>query len=195
MPLPITYAAVANQVNAWCNNNCINVGTRWDTACPAWCKSGWVSADILFAGNDVAFGGSKYRFNLINGITQVDALNTNNTQTNNGGFGAFLAKRGATLTNTIPKSEWLDVVKGIAEWCAISISFMGNFRTERGTTDPTVYLVWKSTTGPSIDYSSLADYKYVIAEEINTMITDIINKLNSTSRCISAQYTISLFSS
>lgn len=194
MPLPITYAQVANRVNAWCNNNCINLGDRWTSACPAWCKSGYVSGNVLFAGANESLKGSIYRFNLTNGVTQVSALNTNNTQSSNGGFGAFLANRGATLANNVPKSEWLNIAYGLIEWCAISVYFMGNFRTERGTTDPTVYLVWKNVTGPSLDYSSTLDYKEVIADDVTLMMKKILDNLSRTDRCISAQYTITLAS-
>lgn len=194
MSLPITYATVANTVNSWCNSNCINLGDRWTSACPAWCKSGWSSSNILFAGANEGAKGSIYRYNLTNGVSQVAALNTNNTQSSCNGFGVFLANRGAILANYVPKSEWLAVARGILEWCAVSVKFMGNFRTERATTDPTVYLVWQSVEGPSIDYSSILDYKPVIANDINTMITNAINQLNTTSRCISAQYTITLAS-
>lgn len=194
MPLPITYAQVANRVNAWCNNNCINLGDRWTSACPAWCKSGYVSGNVLFAGANEGLKGSVYRFNLTNGVTQVVALNTNNTQSSNSGFGAFLANRGAILANNVPKSEWLNIAYGLIEWCAISVYFMGNFRTERGTTDPTVYLVWKSVTGPSLDYSSTLDYKEVIADDVTLMMKKILDNLSRTDRCVSAQYTITLAS-
>ena len=195
MPLPITYAQVANRVNAWCNNNCINLGDRWTSACPAWCKSGYVSGNVLFAGTNESLKGSVYRFNLTNGVTQIAALNTNNTQSSNGGFGAFLVNRGAILANNVPKSEWLNIAYGLIEWCSISVCFMGNFRTEFGTTDPTVYLVWKSATRElTPDYSSTLDYKEVIANDVTVMMKTILDELSKISRCISAQYTITLAS-
>lgn len=193
MPLPITYATVANTVNGWCNNNCINLGSKWDS-CPAWCKSGWSSSNILFAGNNEAAKGSIYRYNLTNGVTQHAALNTSNTQSSCDGFGVFLKNRGATLANNVPKSEWIEIARGILEWCAVSVKLMGNFKTERGTTNPTVYFVWVSETGPTIDYSSTIDRKEVIATDINTMIANVLTLFSSTSRCISAQYTITLAS-
>lgn len=202
MPLPITYAQVANRVNAWCNNNCINLGDRWTSACPAWCKSGYVSGNVLFAGANESLKGSIYRFNLTNGITQAAALNTNNTQSSNSGFGAFLVNRGAILANNVPKSEWLNIAYGLIEWCAVSVYFMGNFIVEKATTnpavysvDPTVYLVWKSVSRElTPDYSSTLDYKEVIADDVTLMMKKILDNLSRTDRCISAQYTITLAS-
>ena len=194
MPLPMTYAALANRVNSYLNNNCVNLGTKWDS-CPAWCKSGWSSSNILFAGANEGAKGSIYRYNLTNGIIQVSALNTNNTQSSNNGFGAFLANRGATLANNIPKSEWLEVAEGLFDFCYANVVFMGNFQTERATTNPTVYMVYRAgTISSTTNYSSTLDRKEVIAQECNDMITTILTKVANTSRCISAQYTITLAS-
>lgn len=204
MSLPVTYQYIINRVANWLENNCINSYTKWGS-CPAWCKNGYRTAYVFFAGTNAGLKGSRFRYVLQNGIANGLGQNAILNQLN-----SYVDSKGANRAKNVPDGEIIDFMLLLGQFIAAHVYFMGNFNSDdpdsisngtakvSRTKNTTTYLVYKTTESGvpmlNIDLSSLNEYKILEAADINRAFTSAMTIINNSLRCISAQYTIQLAS-
>jgi len=221
MSLPVTYQSIINRVATWLENNCINSATKW-SSCPAWCKSGYRTNWVYFAGTNTGAKGSRFRYVLQNGLSSGLSSNQILSQLN-----SFIDSKSANRSIYIPESELIDFVYDLGLFCAAHTYFMGNFNSDdpdnvsNGTAkvvrtkNTATYLVydingnpnnWVATrpnpsgsgtisqAAPVLALNQIAEYKVTEADDFNRIIDLVIWYINNNTRCVGAQYTISLAS-
>ena len=211
MSLPVTYQALINRTANWLENNCINSYTKWGS-CPVWCKNGYRTNYIVFAGNTDPdknyLKGSRFRYVLTNGISNGLGQNAILNQLN-----TYIDGLGATRSSLVPASEIIDVMNVLGRFCALHVYFMGNFNSDdpdnianntakvTRTKNTNTYLVYRTESNNipfvlnnPISLSHTADYDVVESSDVNKCINTVVKVMLSELRVISAQYRIELSS-
>lgn len=211
MSLPVTYQTLINRTANWLENNCINSYTKW-SSCPAWCKNGYRTNYIVFAGETDPkinqLKGSRFRYVLTNGISNSLGQNAILNQLN-----TYIDGLGATRSSLVPASEIIDFMNVLGRFCALHVYFMGNFNSDdpdditnttakvTRTKNTKTYLVYRTESNEipfvlnnPISLNRTVDYDVLKSSDVNKCINTVIKAMSSELRVISAQYRIELSS-